>query len=251
MEASATAAPPAAPLGNRTVETIRGQHHKFMLIPMIEHHATWFEAGPVSIAVEARALGDSPQRMVRGPSIHVFSAARDEEYIRFDVFGKVLHYHYILNDLQHNVLWGYDPDVNGPMIPWACAALRDRLPVMLRRAGADALASEVEEQGWDTSVLDAVASGQPPPLPRARTIWSGPRKAWTGCTSGNAAIRSSTPWKKANTENLSAKHLPGAGHIPMLRGTTRTGAYGKIARAGRQGWCCREEASASAQQGIR
>ena len=105
MEASATAAPPAAPLGNRTVETIRGQHHKFMLIPMIEHHATWFEAGPVSIAVEARALGDSPQRMVRGPSIHVFSAARDEEYIRFD-----------------------------------------------------ALASEVEEQGWDTSVLDAVAS---------------------------------------------------------------------------------------------
>jgi len=158
MEASATAAPPAAPLGNRTVETIRGQHHKFMLIPMIEHHATWFEAGPVSIAVEARALGDSPQRMVRGPSIHVFSAARDEEYIRFDVFGKVLHYHYILNDLQHNVLWGYDPDVNGPMIPWACVALRDRLPVMLRRAGADALASEVEEQGWDTSVLDAVAS---------------------------------------------------------------------------------------------
>lgn len=151
------APPPAVPLGNRTVETIRGQYHKFMLIPMIEHHAEWFEAGPVSIAVEARALGDSPQRMVRGPSIHVFNAARTEEYLRFDVFGVVLHYHYILNKQQHNILWGYDPDVNGPMIPWACAALRDRLPVMLRRAGADILASEVEEQGWDTSVLPAVA----------------------------------------------------------------------------------------------
>lgn len=146
-----------APLGNRTVETIRGQYHKFMLIPLIEHHSTWFDAGPVSIAVEARALGDSPQRMVRGPSIHVFNAARTEEYVRFDVFGQVLHYHYIHNEPGHNTLWGYDPDANGPMIPWAVAALRDRLPVLLRRAGAMALADEVEQQGWDTSVLDAVA----------------------------------------------------------------------------------------------
>jgi hypothetical protein len=95
--------------------------------------------------------------MVRGPSIHLFDSARREEYLRFDVFGKVLHYHYIHNAVQHNTLWGYDPDVNGPMIPWACAALRDRLPTMLRRAGATALADEVESMGWDTSVLDAVA----------------------------------------------------------------------------------------------
>ncbi|MDE2597712.1 MAG: hypothetical protein KGL44_12640 [Sphingomonadales bacterium] len=142
---------------NRTVETVRGQYHKFMLIPQIEHHARWFDAGPVSIAVEARALGDSAERMVRGPSIHLFDAARNNEYIRFDVFGKVLHYHYILNDLQHNVLWGYDPDVNGAMIPWACAALRDRLPAMLRRAHAPALADEVEAMGWDSSVLPEVA----------------------------------------------------------------------------------------------
>ncbi|MFM5932302.1 MAG: hypothetical protein ACKOPQ_15500 [Novosphingobium sp.] len=147
----------AVPQSNRTVETIRGQYHKFMLIPLIEHHSQWFDAGPVSIAVEARALGDSPQRMVRGPSIHLFDAARREEYLRFDVFGKVLHYHYIHNAVQHNTLWGYDPDVNGPMIAWACAALRDRLPTMLRRAGASALADEVESMGWDTSVLDAVA----------------------------------------------------------------------------------------------
>lgn len=147
----------ARPVGNRTVETIRGQHHKFMLIPMIERHARWFDAGPVAIAVEARALGDSPQRMVRGPSIHVFDAARTEEYLRFDVFGKVLHYHYILNAEGHNVLWGYDPDVNGPMIPWVVAALRERLPIMLRRAGAAILADEVEQQGWDTSVLPDVA----------------------------------------------------------------------------------------------
>jgi hypothetical protein len=144
---------PTAPLSNRQVDTIRGQYHKFMLIPIMQHHTKWFDAGPVSIGVEARALGDSPEGMIRGPSIHVCNAARDEEYIRFDVFGSVLHYHYCLPESDHNILWGYDPDVNGPMIPWAVNALRDRLPTLLRAAGAGRLATEVEQQGWDSSVL--------------------------------------------------------------------------------------------------
>ena len=141
---------------NRQVVTIRGQYHRFMLIPIIEQHSRWFDAGPVSIAVEARALGDSAERMVRGPSIHVFSADRTQEYLRFDVLGKVLHYHYVHHAEGHNTLWGYDPYTNGPMIPWVIGALRDRLPAMLRSAGATALASEVEAMGWDTSVLPAV-----------------------------------------------------------------------------------------------
>ncbi len=150
--------PPAgAPLSNRQVDTIRGQYHKFMLIPMLEEHATWFDAGPIAIAVEARALGDSPERMVRGPSIHVFDATHRDEFVRFDVFGSVLHYHYIHNDENSNTLWGYDPDTNGPMIPWIIEALKNRLPVMLRRAGELTLANEIEEQGWDTSVLPCVA----------------------------------------------------------------------------------------------
>ena len=150
---SDNAAPPSS---NRQVVTIRGQYHRFQLIPIIERHSQWFDAGPLSIAVEARALGDSAERMVRGPSIHVFSANRAEEYLRFDVFGSVLHYHYVHHAAGHNTLWGYDPDTNGPMIPWVIAALRDRLPVMLRRAGAQALADEVEASGWDISVLPAV-----------------------------------------------------------------------------------------------
>ena len=148
--------PPVLPTSNRQVDTIRGQYHKFMLIPIIEHHSRWFDAGPVSIAVEARALGDSPNRMVRGPSIHVFNAGHTEEYLRFDVFGAVLHYHYILNKENHNILWGYDPDMNGPMIQWVSACLQDRLPVMLRRAGENVLAMQVQESGWDSSVLPEV-----------------------------------------------------------------------------------------------
>jgi hypothetical protein len=143
-------------LSNRQVPTIRGQLHKFMLIPLMPRHTRWFDAGPISIGVEARALGENAEHMIRGPSIHVCSADHSEEYVRFDVFGKVLHYHYILNADDHNVLWGYDPDVNGPMIPWAVAAIRDRLPTLLRNAGADGLAREVEQCGWDSSVLTAV-----------------------------------------------------------------------------------------------
>jgi hypothetical protein len=149
--------PPLAPWSNRQVTTIRGQYHKFALIPMIERHAQWFDGGLISVAVEARALGDSAERMVRGPSIHVFDAAHEEEYLRFDIFGGVPHYHYILQEGQHNILWGYDADANGPMLPWVIAALRDRLPVLLRGAGADKLAAELEMQGWDTSILPAVA----------------------------------------------------------------------------------------------
>ncbi len=143
---------PVEPKSNRQVDTIRGQYHNFMLIPIMEHHTRWFDAGPVSIGVEARALGDE-NMMVRGPSIHVCNADRSKEYIRFDVFGEVLHYHYCLPEADHNILWGYDPDVNGPMIPWACNALRSRLATMLRAAGGDAIANEVEQQGWDASVL--------------------------------------------------------------------------------------------------
>jgi hypothetical protein len=141
---------------NQMVPTIRGQYHTFMLIPIMEHHTKWFDAGPVSIGVEARALGGA-ENMICGPSIHVCNSDRSEEYVRFDVFGPVLHYHYIHNDRDANTLWGYDPSVNGPMIDWAVNALHDRLPTLLRNAGANALASTVEECGWDSAVLEDVA----------------------------------------------------------------------------------------------
>jgi hypothetical protein len=83
---------------SKRVAVVRGQYHKFKLIPIIEHHARWFEAGPITIAVEARALGSSREHLVGGPSIHVFSADRKKEFLRFDLFGNVLPYHYVLDD---------------------------------------------------------------------------------------------------------------------------------------------------------
>ena len=141
----------------RTVSVVRGQLHKFMLIPIMAHNAEWFEAGPVTFAVEGRVLGDKSGKVgERGSSIHVFSADRSEEYARFDCFEKVPHYHYILNAEQQNIVWGYDPEINGPMLPWALGAIRTRLPSILRQAGATYLAARVEAEGFDLSVLDKV-----------------------------------------------------------------------------------------------
>jgi hypothetical protein len=141
----------------KTVDVVRGQLHKFMLLPVMEHHADWFEAGPVTFAVEARVIGDSKGGVAeRGASIHVFDAARRNEYARFDCFDRTPHYHYILNDVQHNVVWGYDPEVNGPMLAWALAAIRDRLPAILRGAHALELSEQVAHEGFDASVLAEV-----------------------------------------------------------------------------------------------
>ena len=42
------------------------------------------------------------------------------------------------------------------MLPWALSAIRDRLPAILRRAGAAELADRVEREGWSKSVLGEV-----------------------------------------------------------------------------------------------
>lgn len=143
-------------IGAKGVQVVRGQHHKFMLIPIMEHHSTFFDAGPVCIAVEARALGSSREKMVRGPSIHVFSADRTREYLRFDLFGGELHYHYIHDAQQHNTVWGYDVDANGPMLEWVIRSLAERLPAMLRCSGEAELAARIETDGWNSAVLPQV-----------------------------------------------------------------------------------------------
>jgi hypothetical protein len=141
----------------KTVHVVRGQHHKFMLIPIMAHHAQFFDAGPITFAVEGRVLGDAQGRVgERGASIHVLHADRTEEYARFDCFERIPHYHYILNAEQHNIVWGYDTEINGPMLPWALGVLRERLPAILRSAGALAFAERVVREGWDKSVLGRV-----------------------------------------------------------------------------------------------
>lgn len=142
--------PPATP-------AVRGTLHRFLPLPVMQHHAQWFEAGPVSFALEMRVLDDgSGQPGERSISIHVFNPARDREMVRFDCFERFPHYHYILNDTQENVVWGYDADANGPMLDWSFAAIRGRLPAFLRRAREEGHAALVEREGLDTAAIDAL-----------------------------------------------------------------------------------------------
>jgi len=139
--------------GDRTVDVIAGQHHKFMLIPVMEEETTWFKADPLLFGVESRAFGAPGTVAERGASVHVFDAETQEEWLRFDCFDNHPHYHYILQGSQHNIVWGYDPVANGPMFQWTIKTLRDGLVPMLHRAGADKLARNLELSGYDTAVL--------------------------------------------------------------------------------------------------
>jgi hypothetical protein len=146
----------AKPRQSKPVSVVYGQYHKFKLIPIMEHHAAFIPAGPITFGVEGRVLG-TRQGLVgeMGASLHVFSADRTEEWLRFDCFDRGPHYHYVLHDLGHNIVWGYDRESNGPMLPWALNALRTRLPAMLRKSGAEHLAVAVERHGVDTAALAA------------------------------------------------------------------------------------------------
>jgi hypothetical protein len=79
-----------------------------------------------------------------------------EEWLRFDWFEGHSHYHYLNPSDQTNTLWGYDREANGDIAPWAVRNIRERLPAMLRKAGAIRLAEKVEAEGFDTRVLDTV-----------------------------------------------------------------------------------------------
>lgn len=136
---------------------VRGTLHKFLPLPVMPHHAQWFDAGPVTFALELRVLDDGQgQPGERSISIHVFDADRGKEYIRFDCFDRFPHYHYILNDAGHNIVWGYDPDANGPMLDWSFEALGRRLPALLRCTGESDLADGVEKEGLDSSAVDRI-----------------------------------------------------------------------------------------------
>jgi hypothetical protein len=137
----------------------RGQTFHFMPIPMIEKNAEWFDAGPVSFAVEVRVLAGMDEAAgagAGGGTIHVFGPDRREEWVRFDCFDDEPHYHYLNQRAKLNTVWTYDDGVNGPMGPWAVSVLRRNLPSILRTAGADELAERVEREGFDLSALDRV-----------------------------------------------------------------------------------------------
>lgn len=147
-------------------------------------NTTYLEAGAVSFGVEYRVLDpemlretykDNPAQLAEleerspdggfyaeGLSLHVVGSD-GHEYLRFDLFDNPPHYHYnhpvpkgSTTGFINNVI-EYDADANGPMLDWALASLRERLPAMLRQAGGAAIAEAVDE-ALVGKVLTEVAS---------------------------------------------------------------------------------------------
>lgn len=125
----------------------------------------WLDAGPLRVGVEYRKVdpdalattyGADADQMTEinehspeggftdeGVSIHVVSVADDHEYLRFDIFIDEPHYHYVDRAAGTNTVVEFDTAAHGEMALWMLGQFRDRLPAMLRRAGATGVADAV------------------------------------------------------------------------------------------------------------
>jgi hypothetical protein len=135
----------------------------------------WFDVGPLRIGIEYRKV--DPQALEEnyadtehlaelreaspeggftdeGVSIHVVSTADDHEFVRFDMFVDEPHYHYVDKAAGTNTIVDFDTVAHGPVIPWTLGQLKQRLPEMLRHAGA-AVADEVTPD-LGTAISDRV-----------------------------------------------------------------------------------------------
>ncbi|MDE0885638.1 MAG: hypothetical protein OSB70_08910 [Myxococcota bacterium] len=141
-----------------------GTTYKVPPIPLDEAHTTYVEAGVLRIGVEYRLLdeaelaanyeGDEMTEIQdaldgaavqdNGASIHVLGREDGHEYLRFDLFEKGPHYHYINLGGQEQTIIDFDRVALGEMLPWALEQLRSRVVPMLERAGGENLAREVE-----------------------------------------------------------------------------------------------------------
>jgi hypothetical protein len=135
-----------------------GNRFEIMPIPMVADHCVTVAAGAVQFVVESRLLtdeilaetygsGGAPSSGVHfddgGACLHVCGSADGLEYLRFDCFEDEPHYHYIVQADQANVIVRIDENAVGDPTEFSLGCVEGRLPEMLRKAGAHALAAEV------------------------------------------------------------------------------------------------------------
>jgi hypothetical protein len=153
--------------------------YEVLPIPALMAHTELYPAGPIQLGVEYRLLNeeiieeeygtdaraqygkDVPPDLQSqvdedGVSIHVFDQSGERELLRFDCFEDYPHYHYIHNAVGHQTVHDYDAAADGPMHEWVIERLRARLPEMLRSAGEDELANEIDPRAIEGVLPDVV-----------------------------------------------------------------------------------------------
>jgi hypothetical protein len=101
---------------------------------------TQIEAGPLKFALQYRKEIMTDQ----GVCIQVIGQVNgeDEEILRFDCFDQTPHYHY--GTQKKNERINLDKTTTGNPIGWTMDQLRSRLPEMVRRAGYDEIADQLD-----------------------------------------------------------------------------------------------------------
>ena len=135
----------------------RGRRYDQMPIPMVTEYCIPVDAGAVQLVVESRQLtnsiiedtygGEVHQGVAFddfGASLHVCGTDDGLEHLRFDCFEFEPHYHYIEQHAQANVIVRIDEVAVGDPIDFSLRCVETHLPQMLRNAGAESLAAEVE-----------------------------------------------------------------------------------------------------------
>ena len=143
-------------------------------IPPDAEHTTYIDAGAIRIGVEYRLLDnaelaanyrgeqmdeikDALDGLVledNGVSLHVVGAEDGHEYLRFDLFEREPHYHYIDKSGEKQTIIDYDRVALGPMLPWALDQIRHRLVPMLEHAGGEALVPKLDESRIQASLVE-------------------------------------------------------------------------------------------------
>lgn len=144
-------------------------------------NTTWLEAGAVRLGLEHRVV--DPERLAEayagsaadlaeleahspdggfhasGVSIHVVGSHDGHEYLRFDAFDDDPHYHYVRPSGDHNHWVPFDPVAGGDVLAFAIRSLRERLAAMLREAGGEKVAEQLDpgEQGPAIDELERLA----------------------------------------------------------------------------------------------
>jgi hypothetical protein len=100
---------------------------------------TKFEAGNITFALQYRALMPD-----QGVSLQVASCAggEEKELLRFDCFDQRPHYHYDPED--KNLRYDMDKTTAGNPVGWTLQQLRTRLPEMLKKAGFEEIANNLD-----------------------------------------------------------------------------------------------------------
>ena len=119
---------------------------------MMAEQGSHVAAGPITFMVEHRSVVQDGVE-AGGPTVRVLGSEDQHEYLRFDMFNVNAHYHYEPPAEKERILM-IDTVADGDPVDWGMERLRGRLAPMLVAAGAEALASGLDDATLAGAVAD-------------------------------------------------------------------------------------------------